>query len=287
MFTSIEELQQKFAKCHYIIDRSVATTVYLAVKMQKPLLVEGPAGSGKTELAKVLAEAMNYPFVRLQCYEGLDEAKTLYEWNYQKQLLYLNVERMQNNSWEEAKKNIFASEFLLERPLLKVLTTQEPVVLLIDEVDKSDQEFESFLLEILSDYQITIPELGSIKARHIPIVVLTSNNFRDFGDALKRRCIHLNLNYPTYEREQEIIYLKMPTIKQALAKQIVHFVQNLRAEKLKKVPSIAETIDWAQAILTLGADHLDEEIIESTLGILLKYRSDVENIKSKKVSSLL
>jgi MoxR-like ATPase len=286
MFHSVEELQKKLAECDYLTDRSVATVVYLAIRLQKPLLVEGPAGVGKTELAKVLATATNSRLIRLQCYEGLDEAKALYEWNYQKQLLCLSVKQNQSKSWREAKDDIFTSEFLLRRPLLEALDSKEPVVLLIDEVDKSDEEFESFLLEILSDYQITVPELGTIKAKRIPVAVLTSNNFRDFGDALKRRCIHLYLDYPTFERELEIINLKVPGIDQALAQQAVLFIQTIRKQSLKKAPSIAETIDWAQALLTLGVNRLDTEIVNSTLSILLKYQSDIDKILPR-VSSLL
>jgi len=286
MFHSIEELQQKLAECDYLTDRSVATVVFLAIRLQKPILVEGPAGVGKTELAKVLASATNSRLIRLQCYEGLDEAKALYEWNYQKQLLCLSVKQNQSKSWREAKDDIFTSEFLLRRPLLEALDSKEPVVLLIDEVDKSDEEFESFLLEILSDYQITVPELGTIKAKRIPVAVLTSNNFRDFGDALKRRCIHLYLDYPTFERELEIVNLKVPGIDQALAQQAVLFIQTIRKQSLKKAPSIAETIDWAQALLTLGVQRLDTEIVNSTLSILLKYQSDIDKILPR-VSSLL
>jgi MoxR-like ATPase len=286
MFHSIEELQQKLAECDYLTDRSVATVVFLAIRLQKPILVEGPAGVGKTELAKVLASATNSRLIRLQCYEGLDEAKALYEWNYQKQLLCLSVKQNQSKSWREAKDDIFTPEFLLRRPLLEALDSKEPVVLLIDEVDKSDEEFESFLLEILSDYQITVPELGTIKARRIPVAVLTSNNFRDFGDALKRRCIHLYLDYPTFERELEIVNLKVPGIEQALAQQAVLFIQTIRKQSLKKAPSIAETIDWAQALLTLGVQRLDTEIVNSTLSILLKYQSDIDKILPR-VSSLL
>jgi MoxR-like ATPase len=286
MFHSIEELQQKLAECDYLTDRSVATVVFLAIRLQKPILVEGPAGVGKTELAKVLASATNSRLIRLQCYEGLDEAKALYEWNYQKQLLCLSVKQNQSKSWREAKDDIFTPEFLLRRPLLEALDSKEPVVLLIDEVDKSDEEFESFLLEILSDYQITVPELGTIKARRIPVAVLTSNNFRDFGDALKRRCIHLYLDYPTFERELKIVNLKVPGIDQALAQQAVLFIQTIRKQSLKKAPSIAETIDWAQALLTLGGQRLDTEIVNSTLSILLKYQSDIDKILPR-VSSLL
>jgi len=286
MFGSVEELQKKLAACDYITDRHVATIVYLALKLQKPLLVEGPAGVGKTELAKVLAQATNSRLIRLQCYEGLDEAKALYEWNYQKQLLRLHVAQTQSKDWEEAKQDIFTPEFLLRRPLLEALSSEEPVVLLIDEVDKSDEEFESFLLEILSDYQVTIPELGTVKSNHIPAVILTSNSSREFGDALKRRCIHLYLDYPTFERELDIIHLKVPGINDCLAQQIVSFVQILRKQRLKKAPSIAETIDWAKSILTLGSKAVDEEIVQGTLSILLKYQSDIDKVYNK-VSSLL
>lgn len=284
MFSTIEALQQKFAKCEYIIDKNTATVVYLALKLQKPILVEGPAGVGKTELAKVLASATNSKLIRLQCYEGLDEAKALYEWNYQKQLLRLSINDGISKSWNEVKADIFTEEFLLTRPILQALLANERVVLLIDEIDKSDEEFESFLLEILSDYQVTIPELGTVKTDLIPVVVLTSNNFRDFGDALKRRCIHLYIDYPTYERELDIIYLKVPGIKHVLAQQIVRFVQTLRRQKLKKAPSVAETIDWAKALLALGINTIDEEIIQSTIGILLKYQNDIEKIIPKTTS---
>ncbi|AFV11395.1 ATPase [Thermacetogenium phaeum DSM 12270] len=286
MFTSVEELQRKLAEHNYLTDRNVATVVYLALKLQKPLLIEGPAGVGKTELAKVLAAATQSRLIRLQCYEGLDEAKALYEWNYQKQLLCLQVKQNQSKSWEEAKEDIFTPEFLLRRPLLLALESREPVVLLIDEVDKSDEEFESFLLEILSDYQITIPEVGTIKATQIPVAVLTSNNFRDFGDALKRRCIHLYLDYPSFERELEIVRLKVPGIQNALAQQLVRFIQVIRKQDLKKPPSIAETIDWARALLTLGVQQIDEEIVQSTLSLILKYQTDIEKLLPK-VSSLL
>ena len=286
MFTSVEELQRKLAEHNYLTDRNVATVVYLALKLQKPLLIEGPAGVGKTELAKVLAAATQSRLIRLQCYEGLDEAKALYEWNYQKQLLCLQVKQNQSKSWEEAKEDIFTPEFLLRRPLLLALESREPVVLLIDEVDKSDEEFESFLLEILSDYQITIPEVGTIKATQIPVAVLTSNNFRDFGDALKRRCIHLYLDYPSFERELEIVRLKVPGIQNALAQQVVSFIQVIRKQDLKKPPSIAETIDWARALLTLGVQQIDEEIVQSTLSLILKYQTDIEKLLPK-VSSLL
>lgn len=286
MFSSIDEVQQRLSEYKYLTDRPVATIIYLALKLQKPLLVEGPAGVGKTELAKVIAGATGSRLIRLQCYEGLDEAKALYEWNYQKQLLRLHIGQVQNRSWDEAKQDIFSSEFLLSRPLLEALLSDQSIVLLIDEVDKSDEEFESFLLEILSDYQVTIPELGTIKATRIPIVILTSNSFREFGDALKRRCIHLYLDYPSFERELEIIYLKVPGIQQTLGQMIVRFVQTIRKQKLKKAPSIAETIDWSRALLSMGVSFIDEEIIQNSLSILLKYQSDIEKI-SPKISSFI
>lgn len=286
MFYSVEELQKRLAACNYLTDKDVATVIYLAVRLQKPLLVEGPAGVGKTELAKALAAATNSRLIRLQCYEGLDEAKALYEWNYQKQLLCLHVKQNRSKSWGEAKDDIFTPEFLLRRPLLEALDSEEPAVLLIDEVDKSDEEFESFLLEILSDFQVTIPELGTIKARRIPIAVLTSNNFRDFGDALKRRCFHLYLDYPTFERELEIIHLKAPEIDRLLAEQAVLFIQTIRKQNLKKPPSIAETIDWARALLTLNVQKIDDQAARGTLSILLKYQTDIEKILPR-ISSLL
>jgi MoxR-like ATPase len=286
MFYSVEELQKRLAACNYLTDKDVATVIYLAVRLQKPLLVEGPAGVGKTELAKALAAATNSRLIRLQCYEGLDEAKALYEWNYQKQLLCLHVKQNRSKSWDEAKDDIFTPEFLLRRPLLEALDSEEPAVLLIDEVDKSDEEFESFLLEILSDFQVTIPELGTIKARRIPIAVLTSNNFRDFGDALKRRCFHLYLDYPTFERELEIIHLKAPEIDRLLAEQAVLFIQTIRKQNLKKPPSIAETIDWARALLTLNVQKIDDQAARGTLSILLKYQTDIEKILPR-ISSLL
>ncbi len=286
MFSSIDEVQQQLSDCKYLTDRNVATIIYLAIKLQKPLLVEGPAGVGKTELAKVIAQATGSRLIRLQCYEGLDESKALYEWNYQKQLLRLHVDQVQEKSWSDAKQDIFAPEFMLRRPLLEALLAEEKIVLLIDEVDKSDEEFESFLLEILSDYQVTIPELGTVTANRIPIVILTSNSFREFGDALKRRCIHLYLDYPSFERELEIIRLKVPGIQQTLGQQVVRFVQAIRKQKLKKAPSISETIDWAKALLCMGACFIDEEIIRSTLSILIKYQSDIEKIEPK-ISSLI
>lgn len=278
MFSSIADVQEKLEAAGYITSREIATVVFLAAATAKPILVEGPAGVGKTELAKAVSRALGLELIRLQCYEGLDESKSLYEWNYQKQLLRIYTDQSQQADWEEIRQTIYTEEFLLERPLLKALNAGNETVLLIDEVDKSDEEFESFLLEILSDYQISIPEMGTYTARHIPIVVLTSNNFREFGDALKRRCIHLYLDYPTFEQELAIVRLKVPGISEELAGKVVEFVQAVRQIKLKKAPSIAETLNWAQALLELEITELDSEVFNSTAGVLLKYRSDIEQV---------
>jgi len=287
MFSSPQEVIERFEQVNFIVNKSVATTVFIALKLKRPLLVEGPAGVGKTELARVLAETTKSDLIRLQCYEGLDESKALYEWNYQKQLLRIYTDRSQNKNWDEIKHTVYSEEFLLERPLLKALMAQKRPVLLIDEVDKSDEEFESFLLEILSDYQISIPELSTITAEQPPLVVLTSNNFRDFGDALKRRCIHLYLDYPPYEEELKILNLKVPGIQQKLAEKVVAYVQAIRKLKLKKAPSIAETLNWAQALLELGEEDIDNEVIKDTAGVLLKYRGDIEQVTSQDTATLL
>lgn len=287
MFASALELKEVLAGLDYLVDKKTATVVFLALKLNKPLLIEGPSGVGKTELANVLALATSRQLIRLQCYEGLDEAKALYEWDYQKQLLRLHVEKNSGKDWGEVKQDIFTVEFILQRPLLKALMSPDPVVLLIDEVDKSDEEFESFLLEILSDYQVTIPEIGTIRASSIPLVVLTSNNTRQLSDALKRRCIHLYLDYPDAARELAIVRLKVPSLKQDLARQVVNFVQNLRREKLKKAPSIAETIDWARALLALKVDDLTEEVMDETINVLLKYQADIEKLGDKKISAYM
>ncbi|MFY9398007.1 MAG: MoxR family ATPase [Desulfomonilia bacterium] len=278
MLSSPEEIRTSFAQHNFIVDSTVSTVVYLAIRLGRPLLVEGPAGVGKTELARVLALVSGRELIRLQCYEGLDESKSLYEWNYQKQLLRIYTDQNRQAAWDEIRQTIYTEEFLLERPLLKALNAGNETVLLIDEVDKSDEEFESFLLEILSDYQISIPEMGTVTAKHIPIVVLTSNNFREFGDALKRRCIHLYLDYPTFEQELAIVRLKVPGISEGLAGKVVEFVQAVRQIKLKKAPSIAETLNWAQALLELEITELDSEVFNSTAGVLLKYKSDIEQV---------
>ncbi len=281
MFGSIPEVKARLTKQNYLINNRVATAVYLAVNLQKPLLIEGPAGVGKTQLAKAVAKAMDTELIRLQCYEGLDESKALFEWNYQKQLLRIQANHLTEKTWEETKANIFSEDFYLARPLLKALRAERPVVLLVDELDKSDEEFESFLLEALSDYQVSIPELGTVKATSIPVVILTSNNYRDFSDALKRRCIHLYIDYPSFDRELAIVRLKVPGIKEALSERMVAFVQSLRKMGLKKAPSISETLDWARTLVLLGADSLDEELVTNTVNILLKYQQDIKKVEER------
>jgi len=293
MFKSIEDVLEKLSQCKYIAERRLGTSVFLAEKLNKPLLVEGPAGVGKTELGKALAEATNTSLIRLQCYEGLDEAKALYEWNYQKQLLFIqSFNTGDKNSWQKLQQDIYTEDFLLPRPLLKAFTSKEKVTLLIDEVDKSDEEFESFLLEVLSEFQVTIPEYGTISANNKPLVVMTSNNRRSLSDALKRRCLHLYLDYPDSEREKEIVKLKVPGISERLNEQLVKFVQSIRSMQhvnkagLKKVPSISETIDWAKSLMLLGVENLDKKIVLDTLNVLLKYDSDVKQVE-KRLNSLL
>lgn len=276
---SPQEIQEQFSRQKYIVDQNLSTTIYLAARLNKPLLIEGPAGVGKTELAKVLAQVQGCRLIRLQCYNGLDEQKSLYEWNYQKQLLY--IQSIPSENWGQTKENVFSDEFLLPRPLLKAFLSEEPVVLLIDEIDKSDEEFESFLLEALSDFQVTIPEMGTIKAKQLPFIILTSNSYRDFSDALKRRCIHLFINYPSPEQELEIVLLKVPGINHDLAQNLVKFVQSLRKLVLKKAPSISETLDWAKALVIMGASSLDEKIVRETINIILKYQQDIEKIDQR------
>ncbi|MHB8171008.1 MAG: AAA family ATPase [Thermincolia bacterium] len=281
MFNSTQDLQQALMAQKYIVNSKLATVIFLAYKLKKPLLIEGPAGVGKTELAKALAKALQTDLIRLQCYEGLDEAKALFEWNYQKQLLRIQANGSEGRSWEDTKSDIFTEEFYLARPLLKALKAEEQVVLLVDELDKSDEEFESFLLEALSDYQVSIPELGTVKANSIPMVILTSNNYREFSDALKRRCIHLYIDYPSYERELEIVQLKVEGIHEALAGQVVKFVQALRKMVLKKAPSISETLDWARTLVLLGSDGLDEQVVADTLSVVLKYQQDIAKVEER------
>lgn len=260
---------------NYITESSIVMGIYLAMKLQKPLLVEGPAGVGKTEIAKVMSRALETDLIRLQCYEGLDASHALYEWNYQQQLLYLKLQEQGHLSIEAKEAMLFSEKFLLKRPLLKAITHHKSPVLLIDEIDRSDEAFESFFLEMLSEWQITIPEIGTIKAEHIPAVIITSNRVRELSEALRRRCLYLWIDYPVLEKELAIIKVKIPDIDEKLARQIAVFMQEVRQLKLEKLPGIAETIDWATALASMHISYLDKEIVESTLGIILKDWQDV------------
>jgi len=278
-FSGVSDVRTRLEAAGYLPDASIETVVYLAQRLGKPILVEGPAGVGKTELAKAVAAATDSDLVRLQCYEGLDEAKALYEWNYKKQLLRIQMtdpEGTGGDTWEQVHDDLFSEEYLLERPLLKALRNPRSTVLLIDEVDKVDFEFEALLLEILSDFQVTIPELGTVTGDHHPMVLLTSNNTRELSEALKRRCLYLNIEYPDIEREKAIVLSRVPEASEALADQLVRIVRSLRQLELKKPPSISETLDWAHTLLELGFDTIDEGVARSTLNVLLKYQSDIE-----------
>ncbi len=272
-FASPADVAERLSAAGYLTDDAIATTVFLADRLGKPLLVEGPAGVGKTELAKAVAEATGSALIRLQCYEGLDEARALYEWNYKKQLLRIQASK-DDESWDDVHDDVFAEEFLLSRPLLTAIRREEPTVLLIDETDKADVEVEGLLLEVLSDFQITIPELGTIAATRRPIVFLTSNATRELSEALKRRCLYLHLDYPSADREKAIVLSRVPEIAEQLAGSLVSTVRALRAMELKKSPSISESIDWARTLLALGLDTLDEEAVRTTLGVVLKHASD-------------
>ena len=271
-FASPDDVRDKLATTGYLADDAIATVVFLADALGKPLLVEGPAGTGKTELAKAVATAAGAGLVRLQCYEGLDEARALYEWNYRKQLL--RIQAAGDQSWDETHDDIFSDEFLLARPLLTAIRREEPTVLLVDETDKADVEVEGLLLEVLSDFQVTVPELGTIEAVRKPFVVLTSNATRELSEALKRRCLFLHVDYPDAEREKQIVLTRVPEIVEALAEQLVRTIRTLRALELKKSPSIAESIDWARTLIALGLDVLDEDTVSKTLGVVLKHSSD-------------
>jgi MoxR-like ATPase len=277
---SVAELTDGLRAAGYLPGSSTALVAYLAVRLDKPVLVEGPAGVGKTELAKALATHLGRELVRLQCYEGLDEAKALYEWNYRKQLLRIQAEA-EGAAWSEVQDDIFSEEFLLARPLLSAISATSPVVLLIDEIDKTDQEFEAMLLELLSDFQITIPELGRIAASSQPVVVLTSNNSRELTEALKRRCLYLWLDYPTLEHELEIVRLHAPELPQMVARKLVEIVGMVREIDMKKPPSIAESIDWARALLLLGARDIDEQTFAQTMSVIVKHRTDLEIVAAR------
>ena len=277
-FNEVNKVREDLRSVEYLADDGIAGIVYLADRLQKPILVEGPAGTGKTQLAKSVAEMTGSRLIRLQCYEGLDESKALYEWNYKKQLLRIQAERNadESNSWEDLEDYIFSDEFLLTRPLLEAIRSDDPVVLLIDEVDRVEIETEALLLEILSDYQVSIPELGTIEAKQIPLVFLTSNNTRELSEALKRRCLFLHIDYPELEREREIILTKVPDIEKNLGDQIARVVRTIRQLELKKAPSVSETLDWARTLIHLGVEHIDAQTATDTVNILLKYRSDID-----------
>ncbi len=289
MFESIDQVEQQLAEHDYITDRMLATSIFLAVNMQKPLFLEGEPGVGKTEVAKVIASLLDTELIRLQCYEGLDTQTALYEWNYPRQMLELRLQEARGAEKKEIGANIFSEEFLLKRPLLCAIQSErrQAPVLLIDEIDRSDEEFEAFLLEILSDFQITIPELGTIKAKQTPIVILTSNRTRELHDALKRRCLYHWIDYPSVERETRIVTTRVPDIRNELALQLCRFMQLIRQRDLFKLPGVAETLDWAEALLALGKDELDSETAEQTLGCILKYKADTDKIQGHEMSEMV
>jgi MoxR-like ATPase len=273
-FESVPAVREGLRSVDYLADEGIAGVVYLADRLQKPVLVEGPAGTGKTELAKSVSRATGARLIRLQCYEGLDESKALYEWNYKKQLLRIQAER-NASGWSEIEDDIFSEEFLLTRPLLEAIRAKESVVLLVDEVDRVEVETEALLLEVLSDYQVSVPELGTVAATQIPLVFLTSNNTRELSEALKRRCLYLHVDYPDLEREKEIVLTKVPGVSENLADQIARIVRSIRQLELKKAPSVSETLDWARTLLLLGIENIDAEQAKETLHVLLKYRTDI------------
>jgi len=272
---SAGEIKEMLGKQGYIADDAVAMSIHLSMLLNKPLLVEGPAGVGKTAIAKVMSQALEAPLIRLQCYEGMDANHAIYEWNYQRQLLYLKMDEQSEQSIKEKEQTIFSDDFLLKRPLLQAIISEESQVLLIDEIDRADEAFESYFLELLSDWQITIPEIGTIQAKSIPHVILTGNRTRELSEALRRRCLYLWIDYPSFEKELEIVYTKVPDINKRLAKEICKFMLEVRKMKLEKLPGIAETLDWATALAAMHIDHLDKQIIESTLGVVLKDWQDV------------
>ncbi|HEX9245650.1 MAG TPA: MoxR family ATPase [bacterium] len=286
-FGGIPEIMETLQQQGYIADRDVALSIHLSVVLHKPLLIEGAAGVGKTEIAKVMARAVATDLIRLQCYEGLDVHTALYEWNYQRQMLRIKLEETTGRPVEEKEHLIFSEPFMLKRPLLQAITADRAPVLLIDEVDRADEEFEAFLLEVLSDFQVSIPEIGTIRARHLPYVVLTSNRTRDLSDALRRRCLYLWIDYPTFEKELAIIHRKVPEINDRLARQIGAFMQLVRRVNLDKVPGIAETLDWSAALLALHRDHLDPGAVEETLGCLCKDQEDLTRVRARYLGPIL
>ena len=281
-FPSVDAIEQALREQAYVTDRGLATTLYLTLKLERPLLLEGEAGVGKTEIAKVLSAALNTPLIRLQCYEGLDASSAIYEWDYPRQMLYLrSLEATGTLDQNEVRKNLFSEDFLLKRPLLQAIDVahDRAPVLLIDEVDRADQELEAFLLEILSDFQVTVPELGTLRAEHVPIVILTSNRTREIHDALKRRCLYHWIDFPTYDKEYKILEAKVPEVSAQLAREICSFTQGLREVDLFKSPGMAETLDWANALIALGSNQLADEVVEDTLGVILKYQEDVDRVR--------
>lgn len=286
MRAEIEKIQEMMEGANYVTDPAIATSVHLAMTLKKPLLIEGHAGVGKTEVAKVMSRMLDANLIRLQCYEGLDAAQALYEWNYPKQLLHIKLEESTTHTLREKEATIFSEPFLIRRPLLQAIGQDgKPPVLLIDEVDRADEEFEAFLLEVLSEFQVTIPEIGTIRATHPPYVILTSNRVRELSDALRRRCLYLWVDFPGFDKEVRIVMLKVPGVNQALARQISRFMETLRTIRLAKVPGVAETLDWAQALASLHTDHLDEELVLETLGCVLKDADDVKRFKRELTSS--
>jgi MoxR-like ATPase len=290
LLPQIAEIQRQLEGEHYVTDRAIATTIYLAMNLRKPVLIEGQAGVGKTEIAKVLAAALHTDLIRLQCYEGLDANTALYEWNYPKQMLHIRLEEAvgENHDLRRAEAEIFSEPYLLKRPLLQAITREDRgPVLLIDEVDRADEEFEAFLLEVLSDFQVTIPELGTVRAKHRPHVVLTSNRTRELSDALKRRCLYLWIDYPDFDKEVRIIEAKVPGINHQLAEQVAGFMQVVRRLRLSKTPGMAESIDWAMSLMALHAAHLEPEAVSETLGAILKDRDDMSRLAGERADSIV
>lgn len=283
VFGSIEQVAEELGKAHYIADRALATVVFLAYRLQKPIFLEGEPGVGKTEVGPVMARLFDTELIRLQCYEGLDAATALYEWNYPKQLLHIRLEEQEKKGKEEIERVIYGPEFIIKRPLLEAIlsSNEKTPVLLIDEVDRSDEEFEAFLLEVLSDFQITIPEIGTLKAKNRPMVVVTSNRTRDVHDALKRRCLYHWIDYPSFEKEYQILVTRLPQIQQELAKQVAHFMQKIRSVDFLKRPGVSETLDWASALITMERKHLDEDVVKETLGCILKYQDDIRRFREE------